>query len=89
MINRLFYNFITKLLIVIIEHVNKQDMKYREEILLVELLLKKERALSPLSLDTYIDKLVNQIHLIFFSYKDISGIFKHISNDTLLIEFIF
>jgi len=41
MINRFFYNFITKLLIVIIEHVNKQDMKYREEILLVELLLKK------------------------------------------------
>ncbi len=69
MINRLFYNFITKLLIVIIEHVNKQDMKYREEILLVELLLKKERALSPLSLDTYIDKLVNQIHLIFFLLK--------------------
>jgi hypothetical protein len=53
---------------VIIEHVNKQDMKYREEILLVELLLKKERALSPLSLDTYIDKLVNQIHLIFFFF---------------------
>jgi hypothetical protein len=42
MINGLFYNLVTKLLIVIIEHVNKQDMKYRQEILLVELLLKKE-----------------------------------------------
>ncbi len=49
MINGLFYNFITKLLIVIIEHVNTQDMKYTEDILLVELLLKKKVSLSTLS----------------------------------------
>ncbi len=62
MINGLFYNLVTKLLIVIIEHVNKQDMKYRREIFISRALIEKRRRvhLSRLSSNTYIYKFVKK-----------------------------